>query len=72
VLARVNSACLIRTLNRLCSCDDGSSSAKRIPLRAKSQRSNPRTITVDGVRDENAGAHDAEECGDYFQHGVDP
>jgi hypothetical protein len=59
-------------VNRLCGCSDESSSAKPIPLRAKSQRSNPRTITVDGVRDKNADAHDAEECGDYFQHGVDP
>jgi hypothetical protein len=35
-------------------------------------RLKPRPITVDGVRDENARAHDAEKCGDCFQHGVDP
>src|SRR5665213_1180883 len=49
-------------------CHDGA----RPEERATSPGSNPRTITVDGVGDENAGAHDAEECGDYFQHGVDP
>jgi hypothetical protein len=31
-----------------------------------------RPIAVDGVGDKNAGAHDAEECGDSFKHGVDP
>jgi hypothetical protein len=32
----------------------------------------PRPITVDGVGNENAGAHDAEKRGDCFQHGDDP
>ena len=33
---------------------------------------NARAITVDGVRDEYPGAHDAEERGDCFQHGNHP
>ena len=28
----------------------------------------PRAVTVDGVGDEYAGAHDAKERGDCFQH----
>lgn len=31
-----------------------------------------RPITLNGVRDEYAGAHDAEESADCFQHGNDP
>jgi hypothetical protein len=32
----------------------------------------PRPVTVEGVRDENAGADNAEQRGDGFQHGNDP
>jgi hypothetical protein len=32
----------------------------------------PRPVTIDGVGDKYAGAHDAEKCGDCFQHGDDP
>jgi hypothetical protein len=45
--------------------NDWAGARVRRPLQARS-------ITVDGVRDENAGAHDAEECGNCFKHGVDP
>jgi hypothetical protein len=38
---------------------------RRRPLQA-------RPIAVDGVGDKNAGAHNAEECGNSFKHGVDP
>jgi cytochrome c2 len=31
-----------------------------------------RTITVHGVGDKNAGAHDAEECSNCFEHNNDP
>lgn len=31
-----------------------------------------RPVTVDGVGNKNAGAHDAEKRGDCFQHGNDP
>jgi hypothetical protein len=31
-----------------------------------------RPIAIDGVGDKNAGAHDAEECGNSFEHGLNP
>ena len=38
----------------------------------EARRLQARAVTVDGVGDENAGAHDAEECGDCFEHGTIP
>jgi len=42
------------------------------PSRGGGRPLETRPIAVHGVGDEDAGAHDAEECGNCFKHGIDP
>ena len=67
-LARIDQFCLKRKLEFALTAREDARGGYHLARK----RLNPRPITVDGVGDKNAGAHDAEECSDDFQHCLDP